>query len=396
MIELMTALTIMLAVMGGVLTLAGQSQDTFAAQSEVSDMQQRIRVAADTLFKDLMLAGAGASQGTESGPLSSFLAAVLPYRRGTTKDDPPGTFKTDTLTVMYVPSTMAQSRLASSGPGGGVAGAVSVERRPGCPGGDPLCGFEAGMSVLLFDRYGTYDGYAVRAASAGTLDLEHIGALVTYAGYPALETRIVEIKNVVYYLRSDPSAETYQLMANGGGTGADVPVLDHLVALTFQYFGEPLPPQLTGTPLTDPNGPWTTYGPAPPELGRQIPTAGYPSGENCTFVIDAASGRQVPRLGVLTGGATASALVPLTAGQLDGSDGGPWCPDSASPNRWDADLLRIRAVGVTIRVQSANAALRGPASLLFAHGGTSKGGYRWLPDQEIAFYVSPRNLDMAR
>jgi hypothetical protein len=71
---------------------------------------------------------------------------------------------------------------------------------------------------------------------------------------------------------------------------------------------------------------------------------------------------------------------------------GPWCPDPADPNRWDADLLRVRAIGVTVRVEAANAALRGPASTLFARGGTSRDGKRWLPDQEIRFYVAPRNL----
>jgi hypothetical protein len=84
--------------------------------------------------------------------------------------------------------------------------------------------------------------------------------------------------------------------------------------------------------------------------------------------------------------------VHLTAAQLSGLDGGPWCPDATNANRWDADLLRIRAVEVTIRVQAANAALRGPASVLFTHGGTSKSGNRWLPDQEMRFEVTPRNL----
>jgi hypothetical protein len=88
----------------------------------------------------------------------------------------------------------------------------------------------------------------------------------------------------------------------------------------------------------------------------------------------------------------AGGSVLLNAAQLDGSDGGPWCPDAAADNRWDADLLRIRAVEVTLRIESANAALRGPAGLLFAHGGTSSVGNRWLPDAEMRFQVAPRNL----
>ena len=50
---------------------------------------------------------------------------------------------------------------------------------------------------------------------------------------------------------------------------------------------------------------------------------------------------------------------------------GPWYPDAADSHRFDSDLLHIRLVRVTLRVQSARAALRGPAGALFAHGGTA-------------------------
>jgi hypothetical protein len=395
MLELIVAMAIMLTVMAGVLALVDQSQGSFSTQSEVADMQQRLRVAADALYKDLVMAGAGAYQGSNTGSLAYYFAPVLPYRQGSSTDDPPGTFRSDTITLMYVPSTVAQTTLATPGPMS-VSGTVEVSAGPGCPTGDALCGFEKGMSVVLYDGSGLYDTFEIQNVGSRTLDLEHNGARVTYAGYQPEVTKIVQLRNVVYYLKSDAATETYQLMRYGGGKGSDAPVLDHLVALTFDYYGEPLPPALTGRALTDPTGPWTTYGPPPPALGKQIPTGGYPEGENCTFTIDATSGLQVSRLPVLTGGATPNTLVQLAPAQLDGSDGGPWCPDPTSANRWDADLLRIRAVGVTIRVESANAALRGPASVLFTHGGTSKGGQRWLPDQEMKFQVTPRNLNLGR
>ena len=71
-------------------------------------------------------------------------------------------------------------------------------------------------------------------------------------------------------------------------------------------------------------------------------------------------------------------------------------PNAANGNRCDADLRRIRRVVVTLRVQGAAPPLRGPASTLFAHGGTSTGGNKWVPDQEIKFTVSPRNLNLGR
>ena len=75
---------------------------------------------------------------------------------------------------------------------------------------------------------------------------------------------------------------------------------------------------------------------------------------------------------------------------------GPWCPDAAGQERYDADLLRVRQVRVTLRVQVANAVLRGPAGVLFRHGGRSSGGERFVPDQEIRFDVSPRNMNLGR
>jgi hypothetical protein len=75
---------------------------------------------------------------------------------------------------------------------------------------------------------------------------------------------------------------------------------------------------------------------------------------------------------------------------------GPWCPDEAHPNRFDADLLRVRRIAVTLRVQAASASLRGPAGTLFVHGGSARSGDRFVPDQEIRFDVTPRNLNVER
>jgi hypothetical protein len=47
-------------------------------------------------------------------------------------------------------------------------------------------------------------------------------------------------------------------------------------------------------------------------------------------------------------------------------------------------------------VQVANAMLRGPAGTLFRRAGTSRGGERYVPDQEIRFDVAPRNMNLGR
>src|SRR5439155_5800775 len=98
LIELLVSVSIMLVVTAGVFGLMNPAQGSFAAQPEVSDMQQRLRVASDTLYKDLIMAGAGAYSGSNVGTLNNFFAPILPLRSGSINDDPPGTYRTDTVT----------------------------------------------------------------------------------------------------------------------------------------------------------------------------------------------------------------------------------------------------------------------------------------------------------
>jgi hypothetical protein len=386
-LEAVVAIALMLTVTAAAIVLVDPVQAGFGTQLENADMHQRLRVAAGSLYNDLVMVGAGVYQGANRGSLAHYFAPVLPYRQGTNHDDPPGTVKTDTITLMYVPPTVAQTTLASSGPVV-VSADIDVNWAAGCPAGDVACGFKNGMTVLVHDASGDYDTFTITNIQSSVLHLQRTGGTLTYTNYPPNTTTIVQLANIVYYLKSDTSAGTYQLTSRDGGTGADVPIVDNLVGLKFDYYGDPQPPQLIKS-LDDPAGPWTTYGPPPPAFLQQVPTGGYVAGENCTFLVDPVSGLQVPRLAVLGSDGAGDPLVKLTSAQLTD---GPWCPDAANANRWDADLLRIRRIRVTLRVQSANASLRGPASLLFAHGGTSKSGNKWLPDQQITFQVSPRNL----
>jgi hypothetical protein len=68
---------------------------------------------------------------------------------------------------------------------------------------------------------------------------------------------------------------------------------------------------------------------------------------------------------------------------------GPIC--GLSPSRFVGDVLRIRRVRVTIRAQVADASLRGTGSG-FAAQGVSSSGESYVPDMEVSFDVSPRNM----
>ncbi len=299
-VETLIALTITLLVTGAALLLLLPTEGLAASRTETADMQQRLRVAADTLFARLDAAGAGAYGGVDPGPLTDSVAAVLPYRAVAGAADPPGSFRSDAVTVM------------------------SVEG----------------------------DGSQPSA--------------------------------IAYWLKTDTATATYQLIATDAASGIDVPVVDHVVVLAFEYFGDPQPP-LMRKPLLETTGPWTTYGPRP----AATDVAPFAAGENCVFLNDGTSTPQ-PRLTAFGAG---TSPVPLSASLLTD---GPWCPNDAAPDRWDADLLRVRSIGVRVRVQAALASLRGPASALFAHGGISSGGHQWVPDLEVHFQVSPRNLNLAR
>jgi len=386
LVEVLVAVTIMLAVTGGVFALLNPAHSTFQAQPEQSDMQQRLRVGVDTLNKDLIMTGAGAYMGSHKGSLIYFFAPLLPFRMGAVNPDPPGTFKTDTFTLMYVPTTVAQTTIKNDMPR--QSGELKVNAEPGCPTKkadgikDPLCGFKQGMTVLIFDNTGTYDTFTVTAVQSDAMHLQHNLQDLSKRYSAADDTKITQINSFTYWL----NPATSQLMRYDGYL-TDTPVADNVVGLTAEYFGETQPPVLSN-PGTDQS---VTYGPKPPPLGG---TAGeyWPAGENCTIKV--VGGQQVPRLDAL--GAVGSGLVKLTAAQLQD---GPWCSDPDNPNRWDADLLRIRKISLTIRVQAGLAALRGSdptASLLFKNPGTATRANQTLADQEIRFDVAPRNLNFGR
>ena|SRR6267378_4434048 len=404
LLEMTMAMALMMVVVGSVFSMMNPAQGSFSTEPEVADMQQRLRVAQDTLYKDLVMAGAGAYLGGQTGSLIYFFPPVLPFRQGAIGDAPVGSFSraadgvldtTDTITVIYVPSTTAQTTLARDVVGGGVLRVNGESDCPRNPDGTAqnLCGFKAGMTVLIFDNAGNYDTFTITSLNDATANItvnRPVDAVMTkYAGGVPATPGIAKVVQAVfrtYYLRKD----RYQLVYYDGSTGPDVPVVDNVVDLSFEYWGDPNPPMRTSKAISDPIGPWQTYGPRP-TIGPS--GTAYPASENCAFTYDGS--QHLPRLPVLPSGANPNALVKLTEAQL--TDGAPgWCPDVNNANRYDVDLLRIRKIVVTVRVQAALDAMRGPASVLFKAGGTSRTATKWIPDQEVKFQVSPRNLNLGR
>jgi len=324
------AMAIVLVVTGAVFALMDPVHGPFRAEPEVIDAQQRLRVVVDAITRDLIMAGAGSGK---------YFASVLPLRRGPLLPDPPGTFFDDRISVLYTPAGAPATRVSVATDGGNV---VYVTQRPQCPLGDPLCGFEVNALVAIFDDTGTYDTFRVAAVQEQPPALLRASGVLSKSY--AANARVVGVVSATYWLRNDAVTGTSELMRYDGRQ-TDLPIADDVADLTFEYYGDPMPPVLRRL-LSEVAGPWTSYGPKPPEVGLDDPaTPAYGSGENCVFtVLDGVTiGRA--EMGVL---GVSSSLVRLQPNRLTD---GPWCPDPLAPNRFDADLLRVRRVRVKFAVR---------------------------------------------
>ena len=284
--EVLIATALTTVVVAGTFAAVGPAHSTFASGQERADLQQRLRVAIETLTRDLRDA-----------------ASVRPYRVGAVADDR----------------------------------AAGIHFR-----GDRV-------SVVFPDARGM--------------------------GPPADRSRS-------YYLKT--AGPVSQLMQYDGKETA-FPLLDDVIALGFEYFGEPQPPRTLLDDDAGEPGVRVSYGPAPPPAGADDLEDGWGPGENCAFRV--ADGQHIPRLASL-GGTTP---VPLSAAVLTD---GPWCPDAAHAARFDADLLRIRLVRVRLRLQ-ATAPFRGVEASLFTYAGTASDIRRYVPDSEVRIDVAPRNWNAA-
>jgi prepilin-type N-terminal cleavage/methylation domain-containing protein len=411
LLEVLVATAILVVVTAAIFGVLDPSAGAFQTQPEVADLQQRLRVGVGQLKHDLMNAGAGSYSGLNDSTnyqtargLVNYFAPILPYVQSSdANDNGQGAFFANRLTLIYVPSTAAQTSLKSDM--ASPTSQIQVNQESGCPFkpgtqlvADPLCGFHAAgagggeaTKAVIYDGTGAFDEFVVTAVneSGSDLDFQHLQQ-GTFSKAYQVPSRISEVVSHSYFLKTD----TNQLMHNDG-LGTTTPVLDNVVGLDVQYFGDPWPPVFVAPGSANLS---TTYGPAPPGLDAGKPIGAWPIGENCVWATQETGGRRtyVPRLAAMSGRGT---LVRLTG--VDLTDG-PWCPDANNANRYDADLLRIRKIRVTLRVQTGNRALRGSGSLaagpdaLFTNGGTAATLSRSVPDEQIRFDVSPRNLNLGR
>lgn len=345
LLELLVSAAVVCTLLGVLLRFCVIAQSSVRAQGDLTDLQQRLRVAVEAMRRDLLAAGAGLSNGLSRGPLVDAFAPVLPARSGASGADPELSYHADRITVFHVPGDASQTRLTADMSGGGDPLGIDGDA-PGCPSGN-LCGFNAGDRVLIYAPAagdGAHDIFTVSAVDR-TLALLIPDAPLSRT-YPA-GSRVATIVQRVYYLdRAGRRLMVYD------GDRSDVPLVDHVVGLRFTYYADPAPTSVT-----------------PPLEGTS----------NCAY---AAGVPPVPVLQDLGG----TALVALTAGQLTD---GPVC--GRLPARFDADLLRVRRIGVSLRLETEGAEFRGSGPA-FANPGTSLDADRYIPDVQVTFDVAPRNV----
>ena len=206
---------------------------------------------------------------------------------------------------------------------------AEVRLAPGAACARPGCGYRAGDLALVFDERPAWALFRVRDTGERTLVLDQVGPAATAFAAGAVVAP-VDVRH--YYF----DEERRQLRRYDGWRG-DFPMVDGLAALRFRFFGGA---EAAGSPCT-------------------------------AEASDARRGRleEIP---------------------LERFTDGPWCGPAGAP--FDGDLLRVRAIGLDIRVGSVVPEGTGPVRRLLAPGSVAGGavaeGYR------VAAVVAPPNLAM--
>jgi prepilin-type N-terminal cleavage/methylation domain-containing protein len=345
-IEVLIALTILLTASATLLQVAASGQRLARTHGEATDLHQRVRVAAERLRNDLALAGAGALRGQLSGGLTGYLAPLVPARTGARAPDAPVQAFTDRISIVYVadaawPSALSVDMAAASDdvPVSGTA--------PGCPAAG-LCGFTEGTRALIVDTRGVGAGHDLFTVTGTAGALGHGGPNPPFhRAFDAADSLVVPVVQRIY---SFDRANRRLMLSDG--YQSDMPLIDNVVDVRFAYFADGAPSSVS----------------APPEgTGSCVYHAGSPP---------------VPRLDELGG----AGLHQLTLAQMTD---GPEC--GAGPGAFDGDLLRIRLVRVTLRLEAAADDVRGTGPL-FLRPGRSSNAFSYVPDYELTFDVAPRNM----
>ena len=337
LVDLLVATAVALAALAAVSAVLPPVLDAMQAVPEAADLHQRSR-ATEAVVSDLLASsGAGAALLGE-GPLSRTVPAIWP-RRLLGSADPAGTAWADRLTMLRVGMWAAQAPTASPVAAGSTV--VPLAWHPAC-GGDGSCGFRRGDLVIV--RAGTGVMALTTLASVAGLVLTLTAPVDEAIPVPA-SVSVVEASALSFDVGR-------RQLRRADGSAPSQPVTDEVVALRFRYYGTPTAPR---SPVV-------------------------PGGETCVVAADG-----TPKLGLL--GPVPGPPVELTLAELID---GPWC--GTGQWRYDADLLRLHAVRVAMRLQAVSPAVRGVLPTWFAMPGSARRAGAEVRDVEMDVFVRAPNL----
>jgi type II secretory pathway pseudopilin PulG len=292
LLELLIAAAIACGTCAVLFQFAVAAQAGVVAQGDAADQQQRLRVAMAALRHDLTMAGAGPSRGAAGGPLIAVLPPIVPARIGVSNPDPELTARGDRISVVYVPETRAQATLRSAM--AAASSPLAIDGAPVCPPGT-ACDFAAGDRAIVYDPSAAGAGHEFLTIGAvdTARDLLIPSAPLTRAYGVGARVALVTVR--VFHI----DAAGQRLMVYDGDR-SDVPLIDRVVGMGVTYLVDPRPDAVPSLLLSD--------------LGGTAPK-------------------------------------PVTLAQLiDGPFTGQ------APNRFDADLLRVRRIRIALKLRSESRA----------------------------------------
>jgi prepilin-type N-terminal cleavage/methylation domain-containing protein len=343
LIELVVSLALALVVFGAAVSLLEVHTPLAQAGPRRSDLQQRGRVATDLLVSELGSAGAWADAGSIDPGLAGRVPVLHPRRLGLRGADATGTARPDVITLVRAGRSAAPARLRLPVE----SGVLSLESGRGCAASLPLCGLTEADDVVVMDQEGRHDFFRVGEVTGTTAPLLlRQGAAAFTLPSGSIATRI---ETRTFYM--DAAARQ---LRQYDGYRSDVPVIDDVVSVRFEYWGTPGVPEQARPWAVGQSSCWFDSA-GQPKFGRSV----------------AAPGEADVRL------------------ELDAFRDGPWCGEG--DNVFDADLLRVRRVRAVVRLRAASRAARGVSSA-YADPGSALTTNSLVPDMEVVADVTPRTL----
>lgn len=340
--ELLMGAALAMVVFGVTASFLSVQLSLARSQPDAADLQQRARATADLLWTSLSTAGAWADHGGLTRGLTCCAPIVHPRRIGTRHADPPGTARSDVVTVVRAAPGAIPGRLRDP-----LAGLLALETGSGCVLSNPVCGLREDDAVMLFDDLGHHDFFLLGPPGVDSAPLR-----LRQSGTPhafAAGALAIGVETSTFYF--DAAARQLRLY---DGHLSDVPVVDDVVAIRFEYRG-----------------------------AAGVPARARADAGTATCWFDAAG---QPRFGR----AEAPPGTPDVRMELAEFRDGPWC--GTGDNRFDADLLRIRHVRATVRLAAGAEMARG-SGVDFLLPGRATSALRLVPDLEVVIDVALRNAN---